>query len=394
MSRHVSADARMLIATNVRRFPRTDQKGERLLSELLNAHAGGQTDAAIALLDQIKNHLASLIALKEADSTWRTLPRFDPSLVKKTKWLIPFFLAEGSIQLVFGERGSFKSTFLLAAAKAVANGEEFLGLKTRRRRVLVLDFENPPNIIAARNEDLGLDLSRNENLLVWNRFGTRPTPRPDDPLLEAIVRECVLKTGHAPWFIFDSWSSLLKPGDGGELTGQIAPIYLHLRKLADLGATITVLDHSRKYDKGKIYGGQDKEAKADSIHNLTIFPNKTKPGNPIVRVESWLKRAAPQGEGSFAFEAENRRDANGNWHIVGLVPTQDPEEAESQKDTELLRDLIRQNPKSGQYALAELASGRGLSRDQAIKLLKDGIGTYWQIRKTSHNKHSYSLVKK
>jgi hypothetical protein len=247
----------------------------------------------------------------------------------------------------------------------VANREIFLGLKTRRRRVLLLDYENPANIIKARNDDLGLDLPRNQNLKLWDRFGPMPTPRPDDPLLEEIVKECVVKTGHAPWIIFDSWASLLKSGEGGELTGQIAPIYLHLRKFADLGATITILDHSRKYDKNKIYGGPDKEAKADSIHNLSAFPDKLRPSNPIVRVESWLKRAAPQGEGTFAFEVRSEQDREGNWHIVDLVPAQDPEEAKSQQDIHLLRNLIRENPNSGQEALAKLAKDHEIPRDRA-----------------------------
>jgi hypothetical protein len=77
------------------------------------------------------------------------------------------------------------------------------------------------------------------------------------------------------------------------MTGQTAPIYLQLRKLADLGATITVLDHSRKYERGVIYGGQDKEAKVDSIHILLPYENKARESNAIVRVQSWLK--CPEG---------------------------------------------------------------------------------------------------
>jgi hypothetical protein len=324
--------------------------------------------------------------------SWDNLPSFNPEQVPKTKWLIKSFLAEGSIQLVFGERGSFKSTLLLAAAKAIADGEEFLGRKTRRRRVLYLDYENPADIIKARNDDLGLDLAWNQNFKVWNRFGPKPIPRPEEPRLEAIVEECVAETGHGPWIIFDSWASLLKPGEGGEFTGQIVPIYSPLRKLADLGATITVLDHSRKYEKGTIYGGQDKEAKADSIHKLLIFPNKARPLNPIIRVDSWLKRAAPQGEGSFAFEVQSEQDRKGNWHIVGLVPAQDPEEANLQKEIGLLRNLIKQNPTLGQEKLAELAKRDGIPRDKAINLLKSGIGRYWQLRRLGHNEFRYSLL--
>ncbi len=376
----------------VRRFPRPDEKGDRLLSDFANAHANGQIDVAVALLDQIKNHLRSSIALVEGGSIWATLPRFDPILVRKTKWLISSFLAEGSIQLVYGERGSFKSTLMLAAAKAVANREEFLGLKTRRRRVLYLDFENPADVIKARNDDLGVGLPENENLVVWNRYGEQSTPRPGDPLLEAIVSNSIAETGHAPWIIFDSWASLLKPGEGGEVTGQIAPIYLHLRKLADLGAAITIIDHTKKSDPETLYGGQDKEAKADSIHNLIIFPDKTKQSHPIIRVDSWLKRYAPEGAGSFAFEVQGEQDDKGNWHIVGLAPAQDPAETKLQEQIDLLRNLIRQNPNSGQQELARLAAEQEIPRDEAVKLLKDGVGKYWQFRRGSHNKSSYSLI--
>jgi AAA domain len=329
-----------------------------------------------------------------SDELWKNLPRFDPRYVPPTRWLIKSFLAERSIQLVFGERGSFKSTLLLGAAKAVANREEFLGLKTRQRRVLYLDYENPAATIKARNDDLRLEVYLNKNLKIWDRFGPEPTPRPDDPLLEGIVRECVAESGNGPWIIFDSFASLLKPGEGGEFTGQIAPTYICLRRLADLGATITMMDHTKKNDRNTLYGGQDKEAKADSIHSLSVFPNKVRPENSIVRVETWLKRAAPQGDGSFAFEVQSEKDRKGNWHIVGLVPAQDPEKAKSMAEIQLLHNLIQQNPNAGQEELARLAANEDIPRDQAIKLLKNGIGKYWEVRKNIHNKFSYSLLKK
>ena len=324
--------------------------------------------------------------------TWHNLPRFDPERVPKTKWLIKSFLAEESIQLVFGERGSFKSTLLLAAAKAIADGEAFLGLKTRRRRVVYLDYENPANIIKARNDDLGLEISRNKNLLFWDRFGPFATPKPGDAWLETIVRDCVAETGHGPWIIFDSFASLLKHGEGGEFTGQIAPTFLDLRKLADLGATVTMIDHTRKDHRDILYGGQDKEAKADSIHKLLIFPNRVRPLNPVIRVDSWLKRAAPQGEGSFAFEVQSAQDRKGNWHIVGLMPVSDPEEAKLQEEIGLLRSLIKQNPTLGQEDLAKLAKGVGIPRDKAINLLKSGIGKYWELERIGHGKFCYSLL--
>jgi hypothetical protein len=378
--------------TPIRRFPRVDERLEFLAQELQASCS--DPERLLHLVKQMEAHVELTYGkgqLRDC-STWRDIPRFDPSLVPRTRWIVDRFVAQGNVQLVYGERGSFKTCLLLLAAKAVSTGTRFLGMKTRKRRVVYIDYENPANVLKSRNDDLGLNLPFNKNLVIWNRFGTQPPPKPGDPVLEAIVGDCIAETGLAPWLIFDSWSSLLKPGEGGELTGQIAPIYLDIRKLADLGAAITIIDHTKKNDRGTLYGGQDKEAKVDSIHKLVHVSNKFQPNNQIICVQSWLKRAAPEGEGSFAFEVQSRQDSKGNWHIVGLVPAQDPEEARAQEEIQLLRNLIRQNPNSGQEELAKLAAKQGIPREQAIKLLKDGVEKYWQARKTSHNKFSYSLA--
>jgi RecA-family ATPase len=234
--------------------------------------------------------------IEEETLTWKTIPQFDPSMAQETQWIVYSLLAEGNIQLVFGERGYFKSTFLFALGMAVAFGREFLGMKTKRRKVLYLDYENPANVIKARRDDLHL-LLPNEDFKIWDRFAHGTPPKPGDPRLEQLVKDCVATTGHGPWLIFDSWSSLMNPGEGGELAGQTAHKFMELRRLADLGATITVIDHTRKYDAKTVYGGQDKEAKADFIHNLQLYDDHR--ARPVVLVTSWLKRRAPKKRRHF-----------------------------------------------------------------------------------------------
>lgn len=326
-----------------------------------------------------------------ADLTWDSLPRFDPAAARKTKWLVDKFIAERTISLVYGPRGSFKSTFCLALAKAVAEKEEFLGMATRRRKVLYLDYENPPDVMKNRDKDLHLNLPANENLVIWDRFGDRSTPRPGDRELERFVRNCVKKLHRKPLIILDSWSSLLRPGEGGESTGQIAPIYTHLRHLCDVGASIVILDHTRKYKEDIIYGGQDKEAKADIIHNFVVHENKVKLENPILRVESWLKRYAPQGVGSFAVEVQSSKDENDQWHITGFELARDPVLEEKKRKFHVLRKLIRANPDLSQRKLARLAGTNGLGRDEAERLLKAGIGKYWSISEGAKGKLIYRL---
>ena len=326
-----------------------------------------------------------------SDLTWDNLPRFDPTATRKTKWLAHLFIADRTISLVYGPRGSFKSTFFLALAKAVAKGEEFLGMATRRRKVLYLDYENPPDVIKNRDKDLHLHLPKNRRLVIWDRFGDRSAPRPGDRQVERFIKHCVRKLHRKPWIILDSWSSLLRPGEGGETTGQIAPLYTFLRRWCDLGATVTVLDHTRKYDRDIIYGGQDKEAKADTIHNFIIYENKTRPEKPILRVQSWLKRYAPQGVGSFAVEVQSFKDKKGEWHISGFQLVGDPVVQEKRRNRDTLRDLIRQNPDMSQRRLAKLAAASGIGRDKAEKMLKDGIGKYWTVSEGAKGKMAYKL---
>jgi len=328
-----------------------------------------------------------------SDLTWDTLPRFDPAATRKTKWLAELFIADRTISLVYGPRGSFKSTFFLALARAVSKGEEFLGMETRRRRVLYLDYENPPDVIKNRDADLHLNLPRNKRLVIWDRFGSLAPPRPGDPKLERFVKHCVRKLHRKPWIILDSWSSLLRPGEGGETTGQIAPIDTHIRRLCDLGATVTVLDHTRKYTKDIIYGGQDKEAKADTIHNFIVHENKLKPQSPILRVESWLKRYAPPGVGSFAAEVQSSKDENGEWHIAGFkLAARDPVVDEKRRQRNILRQLIQQNPEASQRELAKLAAASGIGRDRTESLLKEGIGKHWEASKGHKGKITYKLL--
>lgn len=381
----------------VLRFPRRDEECEKLITNLWTSQQDGDTELIQHYLSGIQKRITKppyQYKPELADSQkWSSLPRFDPSKVERTQWLIKEFIAERNIQLVFGERGSFKSTLFLFAARAVASGEEFLGAKTQRRRVLYLDYENPANVIKARNDDLNLDLPNNPNLAIWDRSGNEGMPRPGDPRLRSIVIQCVAETGYGPWIIFDSWSSLLKPGEGGEHTGQTAPIYAELRELCDLGATITVLDHSRKYERDVVYGGADKEAKVDSIHNLQTTDNPHRPQNMVVRVESWLKRYAPKGAGVFAFEITSRKGKDGEWHVSDLILVADPVAEVIRQKRDLLRDLIRANPEAGQESLALLAAKKGLARDEAISLLKKGDGKYWTVQKSAHGKYTYRLRK-
>src|SRR6266478_6305574 len=197
-------------ALKIYRFPRYDEKGRDLIRQMAEAQKFQDLDKLLHCTRRLEAHAldlkrryGSMGLLME----WDDLPRFDSARVSKTRWLIENFVAEGNIQLVYGEPGSFKSTMLLWAARAVASSRNFLGMKTCCRRVLYLDYENPANVIRARSKDLRLDLPSNPNLVIWDRSSAEP-PSPFDPRLPDLIANCKQKTGHGVWLIIDSWSSV------------------------------------------------------------------------------------------------------------------------------------------------------------------------------------------
>jgi hypothetical protein len=164
---------------------------------------------------------------------------------------------------------------------------------------------------------------------------------------------------------------------------------MELRKLADIGATITVIDHTRKYDKDTLYGGQDKEAKSDTIHSLKLFERAQ--NHPVILIDSRLKRYAPKNDRTLAIEFRGEQDRKGNWHILEILRVENPEAEQERRHIELLRTIIRANPHAGQEEIAKLAAEHGLARDAAIKLLKAGAGKYWTRETIGHNKFRYRV---
>jgi AAA domain len=316
--------------------------------------------------------------------TWKNAPRFNPENIDDMEWLINLFIADRSINLIYAPEGFFKSTLMLYASKCIAGGLDFLDTKTLQRRVLYLDYENPSHVIKTRSENLQLNLPHNKSLIIWDRFGKHAPPHPRDPMLRNFVKECVRETGIGPVIVFDSWSSLMKPGEGGESTGQTAPTYIFLRKLADLGATIVIIDHSLKYEPDVIYGSADKRAKSDTIHYLEVMENTVSPENPIVTVVSTLKRNTPKGYGGFSFKTLG--DAE---HITGLQRVSDPKVEAHHLKMGKLQEIIRQHPGSFTKQVLKMAKQEHFARDEADRLLKQGEEKYWKVETKDHGRRHY-----
>ena len=312
---------------------------------------------------------------------WEGIPRLDLSKIKDPAWVIDFFLARASTQLIYGSYGTFKTTIMLTAGWCVSQGLPFLGMKTRQRCVLYLDYENPDHVVKRMCDDSKIDPS-SQSFTIWNRADT-PTPLPADETLVKFVKCCKKLTGHSPWIIFDSWTSLLRAGDSGDKIGEATHIFRAIRRLCDMGATCTIIDHTGKSESKGPIGTSAKMTQMDTSHYFKQQSEEAVQGsdsvNTIVRVGSFLKRYAPKDVGAFSFEVQGALDKNGKWHMVSLRATKDKAVLKQENEIEGIKNLIKRNSTLGQEELSERAKKEGIvSRDRARQLLQYGTGKYWK----------------
>jgi AAA domain len=327
---------------------------------------------------------------------WKGVPGLDLSKIRPSRWVIDFFLARSSVQLIYGSFGTRKTTAMLLAAWSVAQGIPFFGRKTRQRPVLYLDFENPPDVLKSYCQDLHIDPSHSA-FRIWDR-AAKATPMPADETLVKFVQQCIKTTGRAPWIIFDSWTSLLKAGDSGDKIGETAPIFRAIRHLCDIGATCTIIDHTGKSKRKDPIGSSAKMTQMDTSHYFETQKNdNTLPdsdsSSTVVRVQSFLKRYAPEHVGTFSFEAKAAVDLKGKWHLRSLEPVTDISVLRAEKAVEGMKQLITNNPKLGHEDLADKAAAEGIvrSRNAGRRILDAGAGKYWEVSEGAKGRKAYRV---
>lgn len=314
-------------------------------------------------------------------TTWDDLPRYVPSKKDKLKHIWGPFLPERCAVLIYGAKGSAKSPFVKALCAAISRGETFLGIPTRRRRVLYWDRENPAGVLERQNRHMNLGLGeKNSRFLLWTYFGDMPSPtlyvKPNETL-ENVAKEIQDKTGRSLLIVLDHWQQFLKSDASGLEPGETKPLIRNLKRLLKAGATVLIIGHPTVNNRKHYgFGPEDIDVnirwmKEGAFTKMTIERSRYgETGELAIKPVIEYKKGKPIYRG------------------FRLVKDALATEAKVEK----MCEIISQNPNANQRELGELgAKVFKEARDTVIAFIKQHDGHEWHSVKGLRRKITYQL---
>ena len=204
---------------------------------------------------------------------------FDPYAFMKTgaqlqaldihvDWVVEKLIPEGAITLLHGPGGLGKTWLCLALAKAISEGSPFLGLATKKREVVYINYENPLAVIHDRAIALNVCAPH-----FWSLSDPTRPPKidgPDWPLLKA------LRPGATIFFDTARGGTV---GDENK-SQDVALVMNNLKELRELGHDIILQAHTTKLNKKLSRGATTWEDLAD--HAIAFY--RVRPGT-LVEIE-------------------------------------------------------------------------------------------------------------
>jgi hypothetical protein len=230
----------------------------------------------------------------------------------------------------------------------VSKGEDFLGRRTIKRPVLVLDAENPSAAVTERFRRLGI--TTDEWFRVWGQWVGEDPPAAGG----AIVLEWIARSEPKPLIVVDSF---IRFHPGAENDASETQKYMAMyRRVAALGATVIILHHVGKADTARDYrGSSDIKASVDIAFKLTDLGNGTRLSDLELRAFKQRISVTPY----LRVKYENGRFNTDEQEPIKTV-------------TEQLVELLKANPGITTAEFEKLAGARGLGRQRAREFLRSG----------------------
>jgi hypothetical protein len=212
-----------------------------------------------AFSDRIKDIETMGVEIKSIEDQLPTFDDIDENVTED--WLIEGILPRQAIIVEYGKRGLGKSHVTYHAAKHVAEGEDWLGLKVKQCPVYYIDRENPPVVRAHIKKICGGSCVRYWGL--DSELGI--PPRLDSPQWE------IYKTLSPGLIIFDTLRAFVEKDTTNDT--DMAIVMNRLKELWAMGHTVVILLHTLKANDRMWKGNTVILDLAD--HTLALFRVKS-----------------------------------------------------------------------------------------------------------------------
>ena len=206
-----------------------DVENLRRLAEMPLVPGNGNVTTTSEGLPESKEPLSA-----EAKPPWRNSLDLLAEPQEAPTFLLDQIIPEESVVLMSGREGSMKTWLALMMARAVANGEDFLGRPCQAVNVLYLDAEMPSPVFFHRLQSVG----GSPNLNIWRWQDPGFPERLDDPDLLAAAKV------HGLIFI-DTLKRFMRGLEENSST-DMAVVTEGLRQLTRWGATVFGNHHACK----------------------------------------------------------------------------------------------------------------------------------------------------
>jgi len=214
----------------------------------------------LASVARIREHCDKLLSREKAGTrpedflmTGAQLQALDVSV----EWTLDKLIPARSLTLLHGPGGLGKTWLSLAIGKAVSEGVPFLGLPTKRRPVIYIDFENPWPMLIDRVRRLDIT-----DVRFWHLSARVRPPKLDSDdwtLYKSLPAGSLL--------IFDTARA---SHDGDENSSQDVGLVMNrLKEIREIGNDVLLLHHTTKVNERASKGSTAWEDLAD--HVLAFF---------------------------------------------------------------------------------------------------------------------------
>jgi hypothetical protein len=287
-------------------------------------------------------------SLKVLDAEQFLAEKFPPRTL-----MLPPWLPDKGLAMVFAPRGVGKTWFALAAGHAVATGGEFLRWRAPRpRRVLYIDGEMPAATLQARYlavvDSAGIELARENFRLLAADIQRDGLPDLADSEAQQFYEPAI---ADAELIVVDNLSTIARGLRENE-ADAFGPVQTWLLGQRAAGRSVLLVHHAGK--GGGQRGTSRKEDVLDAVVSLSRPPGYSAAEGARFEVR-FTKSRGFWGEDAEPFEA---RFADGRWSTAAIV-AEDGDEA--------LAALRAEG-----HSFRAIAARTGVSKSEVGRRLKEG----------------------